>query len=159
MNINLTLIGQSLTFGLFVWFCMRSVWPVLVGVMKDRENKIEEGLQAAERAEKDLALAEKNAVQKMREAKEQAAEIIDAANKRSQQIIDEAKEQARAEGERLINAAKAEVEQQTIRVREELRGELTSLALVSAEKVLTSSIDAKSHQEMVNKLVVDLDKD
>ena len=159
MNITLTLVGQTLTFFLFIWFCKSFVWPALISVMAEREKKIEEGLQAAERAEKDLALVKQNAVEKMSEAKEQAAEIIDAAHQRSHQIIDEAKEQARAEGDRLITAAKAEIEQQTGRVREELRGEVATLALASAEKVLTASIDAKDHQDMVNKLVAELYKD
>ena len=109
MNINLTLVGQTLTFFLFIWFCRSFVWPALISVMQEREKKIEDGLENAERAEKDLALAQQNAVKKMHEAKEQAAEIIDAAHKRSNQMIDEAKEQARVEADRLISAAKSEV--------------------------------------------------
>ncbi|MBT8125426.1 MAG: F0F1 ATP synthase subunit B [Gammaproteobacteria bacterium] len=159
MNINLTLVGQTLTFFLFIWFCKGFVWPALISVMKDREKKIEEGLQAAERAEKDLAFAKKNAAEKIHEAKEQAAAVIEAANKRSNQIIDEAKSQARAEADRLVNAAKIEVEQQTVRAREELRNEVTELALSVAEKVLASSIDVKDHQAMVNKLITDFYRD
>ena len=159
MNINLTLVGQTLTFFLFIWFCKGFVWPALITVMQDREKKIEEGLQAAERAEKDLALAKKNATQKLHEAKQQAAEIIEAANKRSDQIVDEAKGQAREEADQLIVAARADIEQQTARAREELRGEVTMLALSVAEKVLASSIDVKDHQEMVNKLITDFYQD
>jgi len=158
VNITLTLIGQTLTFFLFVWFCKSFVWPVLISVMKEREIKIEDGLQMAERAEKDLALAKKNSTQKIHEAKEQAVVIIDAAHKRSRQLIDEAKEQARAEADRLVIAAKAEIKQQASRVSEDLRSEVTELALYSAEKILVSSIDAKNHQDMVNKLVAELYK-
>lgn len=159
MNITLTLFGQTLTFFLFIWFCKSFVWPALISVMAEREKKIEDGLQAAERAQKDLALAKKNATQKMHDAKEQAATIIDAAHKRSQQIIDEAKEQAQAEAGRLAAAARAETQQQADRVREELRSEVTDLALVAAEKILASSIDAKNHQDIVNKLVAGLYKE
>ncbi len=158
MNINLTLVGQTLTFFLFIWFCKGFVWPALISVMQDRERKIEGGLQAAERAQKDLELAKKNAAQKIHEAKEQAAEIIDAAHRRSNKIVDEAKAQAKTEAGRLIDAAKAEVEQQASRAREELSSEVTNLALSVAEKILVSSIDTKDHKDIVNKLVSDFYK-
>lgn len=159
MNITLTLVGQTLTFFLFVWFCKTFVWSSLISVMQERERKIEDGLQVAERAEKDLALAKKNATRKIHEAKEQAVVIIDAAHRRSHQIIDEAKEQARAEADRLVAAGKAEIDQQASRVSEDLRSEVTELALYSAEKILVSSMNAKNHQDMVNKLVSELYKE
>ncbi len=156
MNINLTIIGQSLTFLLFVFFCMKFVWPVLIGVMKDREQRIATGLEAADRADKDLELAQKKAMEKLREAKEQASNIIDQANKRSAQIVDEAKEQARAEGDRIKAAAEAEVEREISQAREALRGEVAALALVGAEKVLGASVDAKAHASMLDKLAAEL---
>jgi len=156
VNINLTIIGQSLTFLLFVFFCMKFVWPVLIGVMKDREQRIATGLEAADRADKDLELAQKKAMEKLREAKEQASNIIDQANKRSAQIVDEAKEQARAEGDRIKAAAEAEVEREISQAREALRGEVAALALVGAEKVLGASVDAKAHASMLDKLAAEL---
>ena len=90
LNINLTLIGQSITFFIFVWFCWKFVWPALLGVMQDREQKIAEGLEAAERADKDIERAQKKATEQLKEAKDQAASIVEQANKRAAQIIDEA---------------------------------------------------------------------
>ncbi len=156
MSITLTLIGQSLTFLAFVFFCMKFVWPVLLSVMQDREKRIADGLMAAERADKDLELAQQRATQRLKEAKEQAASIIDQANKRASQIVDEAKEQAVAEGARIKAAASAEVEREVSQAREELRGKVASLALVGAEKVLGASIDASVHNAMLNKLAADL---
>jgi len=156
VNINLTLIGQSLTFLVFVFFCMKYVWPALLGVMQDREKRIAEGLEAAERADKDLELAQKKATEQLGEAKEQAAQIIDQANKRASQIVEEAKEQATAEAERIKAAAQADVEQQISAARENLRGEVAKLALVGAEKVLGASVDEKAHADMLNKLAAEL---
>ncbi len=156
MNINLTLIGQTLTFFVFVWFCAKFVWPALIGVMAEREKKIADGLQAAERADKDLELAQKEATKQLHEAKEQAATIVDQANKRAAQIVDEAKEQAKAEGERIITAAKAEIEQEANRAKEDLRGQVATLALAGAEKILGQSIDAKAHNDLVSKLSAEL---
>ncbi len=156
MNINLTLIGQSLTFIVFVLFCMKYVWPALIGIMAEREKRIADGLEAASRADKDLELAQKNAKQQIHDAKEQASTIIDQANKRASQIVEEAKEQARAEAEHIKTAAEAEIEREVSQAREELRGKVAALALVGAEKVLESSIDAKKHSAMLDKLAAEL---
>jgi F-type H+-transporting ATPase subunit b len=156
VNINLTLIGQTLTFFVFVWFCAKFVWPALVAVMEEREKKIADGLEAAEKADKDLELAKKRATDQLHEAKEQAATIVDQANKRAAQIVDEAKEQAKAEADRLIAAANAEIEQEANRAKEALRGQVATLALAGAEKILEKSIDAKQHNELVSKLAADL---
>ncbi|WP_075184773.1 F0F1 ATP synthase subunit B [Teredinibacter haidensis] len=156
MNINLTLIGQSLTFIAFVLFCMKYVWPALLGIMAEREKRIADGLEAATRADKDLELAQKKATKQLHEAKEQAAGIIDSANKRASQIIEESKEQARAEGENIKAAAQAEIEREVSQAREELRGKVAALALVGAEKVLGDSIDAGKHNAMLDKLAAEL---
>ncbi|MBX2809082.1 MAG: F0F1 ATP synthase subunit B [Cellvibrionaceae bacterium] len=156
MNINLTLIGQTLTFFVFVWFCAKFVWPQLIGVMVAREKKIEEGLLAAERADKDLALAKQQVAEQLQVAKEQAADIIDQANKRATQIIDKAKEQAKSEAERIVSAAHADVEQQRNRLKEALRVQVGTLAVAGAEKILGRTIDARDHGEIVNKLAAEL---
>lgn len=156
MNINLTLIGQSIAFLLFVLFCMKYVWPFITAAMDERTKRIANGLQAADRAEKDLALAQHKVVEQLTQAKKEASVIIDQANKRSIEIVEEAKEKARLEGDRLKASAQAEIEQATNRAKEELRSKVVVLALAGAEKILGSSIDQKAHSELVNKLAAEL---
>jgi F-type H+-transporting ATPase subunit b len=156
VNLNLTLVGQTITFFVFVWFCAKFVWPALIAVMVEREQKIAEGLQAAERADKDLELAQKKAGEQLTEAKNKAAEIVEQANKRAVQLVDEAKEQAKVEADRIVTAAHAEIEQEANRAKEELRGKVAALAIAGAEKILEKSIDAKSHNDLVSKLAADL---
>ena len=156
MNINLTLIGQTVTFFVFVWFCAKFVWPSLIAVMVEREKKIADGLQAAERADKDLELAQKRAGEKLTEAKKQSAEIVEQANRRATQLVDEAKDQAKIEADRIVTAAQAEIEQETNRAKEELRGKVGALVIAGAEKILGQSIDAKSHNDLVSKLAAEL---
>lgn len=156
MNINYTLVGQMIFFAGFVLFCMKYVWPPIIGAMTEREKKIADGLAAADRASKDLELAQKKAGQSLTEAKAQAAELIEQANRRSGQIVEEAKLTARQEGERLISAAKAEIEQEKNRVIEELRKEVASVAIAGAEKILGSTIDASKHSEMLDKLAAEI---
>lgn len=156
MNINLTLLGQTVFFFLFAVFCMKYVWPPIMAALQERQKKIADGLAAADRAQHDLELAQNKATSQMHEAKQEAAGIIDAANKRASQIVEEAKDQARAEGERLKEAAKAEIEQEANRAKEQLRSQVAALALAGAEKVLEASIDENAHRELVDKLAADL---
>ena len=156
MDFNLTFIGQIITFGVFVWFCARFVWPPLMAAMQERQKKIADGLNAADRAAKDLELAQDNAADKLREAKEQSASIVEQANKRAAKIVEEAKADARAEGERLRKATEDEIEHERNQAREALRAQVAVLALAGAEKVVDASIDEKVHNEMLQKLASDL---
>ena len=156
MNINLTLIGQSITFFVFVWFCHAFVWSAIRKMMDARSQKIADGLEAADRASHDLELAKENVAQQLRKAKEEAAAIIDAANKRGGQLVEEAKEQARTEAERIKTAANAEIEQEMNRAKEQLRGKVAALALAGAEKVLQASIDQNQHKALVENLAAGL---
>ena len=156
MNINLTLFGQMVTFAIFVWFCMKFVWPVIFLAMEERQQKISEGLDAADRAVRDLEAAKSKATDQMKEAKKEAASIVDQANKRASQIVDEAKQQAIAEGDRLKVAAEAEIEQEVNRAKEELRASVAGLALAGAEKVLEASIDDKANRALVDDLASQL---
>ena len=156
MNINLTLIGQSITFVVFVWFCMKFVWPPIMKALEQRKNKIADGLAAAERGAHEKQLAEKRAAEILHDAKQQAQEIINQVQKRANEIVDEAKENARAEGARIVAAANAEIEQEVNRAREHLRGQVVSLALAGAGKVLKKEIDEKANEALLQDLVSQL---
>jgi F-type H+-transporting ATPase subunit b len=149
MNINLTLIGQSITFALFVWFCMKFIWPPIVSALEARKKQIADGLAAADRGKHELELAAKRASESLHEAKQKAAEIIAQAEKRAAQIVDESKNQAKVEGERQLAAAQAEIEQEAFRAREQLREQVANLVIAGAEKVLRREVDAKAHTELL----------
>ena len=156
MNINLTLIGQSIAFIVFVWFCMKFIWPPLMKALEDRKTKIAEGLAAAERGKQEQALSEKRGVEVIKEAKGRAAEIIAGAEKRGSEIVDEAKSDAKVEGERIITAAKGEIDQEINRAREKLRGDVALLVTAGAEQILGKEVDADSHSKMLDDLAAQL---
>ena len=155
MNINLTLIGQLIAFVAFVAFCMRFVWPPIVAAMAERQEKITEGLAAADRAGHDLELAQQRVTEQLAEAKREAAGIIEAANKRAQAVVDEAKTAALAEADRAKAAAAAEIEQERARAQEQLMAQVSALALAGAEKILGAEIDAKKHADLLKALSTD----
>lgn len=156
MNLNATIIGQSIAFFVFVWFCLKFVWPPIIGALAERQKKIAEGLEAADRAQRDLGLAQNKAADELRDAKKQSAEIIELANKRANQIVDEAKDKAREEGQRLIIGAKAEIEMELQRAKESLRAQVAAIAVAGAEKILESAIDQAANEELVKKLASEL---
>lgn len=156
MNLNLTIIGQSITFIVFVLICMKYIWPLIIAAMTERQAKIADGLAAADRANKDLELAQEKVMHALRDAKTEAAGILESANKRATQIVEEAKEQAREEGSRIKAATQAEVEQEVNRAKESLRSQVAVLAFAGAEKVLESSVDQSAHKDMIDKLAASL---
>lgn len=156
MNINATLLGQTIMFAMFVWFCMKFVWPPIMAALDARKKQIADGLAAAERGKHDLDLAAKRSAELLREAKEKAADIIALGDKRASEIVEEAKAQAHAEGERIVVAAKAEIEQEVFRAKEQLRTQVSAVALAGAGKILGREIDAKAHNDLLEKLVAEI---
>jgi len=156
VDFNLTFIGQSVAFFVFWWFCQAKVWPLFANILEERKKKIADGLEAADRAQRDLVLAQEKFTDSLKEAKVEAAAIVDQANKRASQIVEEAKDQARDEGKRLIAGANAEIEQEINRAKEVLRSQVAAIAIAGAEKILESSIDQAANEELINKLAGEL---
>ena len=156
MNFNATLIGQSITFIFFVWFCMKFVWPPIMSALETRKKQIADGLAAADRGKHELELAAKKAGDNMRDAKAQAAEVIAQAEKRAAQIIEEAKLAAKEEGDRQLAAAQANIAQETNRARESLREQVAGLAVAGAEKILRREVNAQTHADLLGQLKAEL---
>ncbi|HEX5337637.1 MAG TPA: F0F1 ATP synthase subunit B [Gallionella sp.] len=156
MNINATLLGQAITFAILIWFTMKFVWPPLTQAMQERAKNIADGLAAGERAKHDLEIAAKRSAEIIREAKEKAAEILANGEKRASEIIEEAKAQAKVEGGRIVAGAKAEIDQEVFRAKEQLRTQVSAIALAGAGKILGREIDAKAHNDLLEKLVAEI---
>ncbi|MEL6869639.1 MAG: F0F1 ATP synthase subunit B [Pseudomonadota bacterium] len=149
MDPNISLIGQMITFLLFVGFVMWKVWPPLIEAIEKRRQEIADGLAAAERGQKDLAKAESKVDELVGEARGQAAEILDQARARANEIIAEGKAEGQRERERQLKAAQAEIEQEINQAREELRGQVSAVAIASAEKILKREIDGERHSDLL----------
>ncbi len=156
MNLNATLLGELIAFVVFVMFCMKYVWPPIIGAIEERQKTIADGLAASDRAAKDLELAQEKATAQLKEAKAQAAAIIEAAKKHEAKIVEEAADKAQAEKEKILAAGHAEIETERNRAKEELRQQVAALAIVGAEKILERSIDAAAHSDILDKLVAEL---
>ena len=156
MDLNATLIGQTIAMIVFVWFCMKFVWPPLIGMIEERQTQIADGLAAAEKGARSLELADVEKKKLIDEARGQAREIVDQANTRANSIVDEARGTADQERERILAAAESEVEQEVNRAREELRRQVGAIAVAGAEKIISREIDANTHQDLLNKLAAEI---
>lgn len=153
MNITATLLGQMLAFALLIWFVNKLLWGPLTAMLEKRQKQIADGLAAGEKGKHQLELAAKHSAEILREAKEKVSEIVNNGEKRASEIIEAAKVQAKLEGDRIIVGAKAEIEQEVFRAKEQLRTQVSEIALAGASKILGREIDAKAHSDLLDKLV------
>jgi len=156
MSINLTLIGQMITFLIFIWFTMRYVWPPITKAIQERQKRIADGLAAAERGQRELELAQHKSVEILRDAKLEASRIVEQANKRAAHISEEAKEQARIDSQQILANADREVHQMLMTAKESLRKEVADLVVAGAEKVIEKEIDQRSHEKLLKDLITEL---
>ncbi|MBT8140894.1 MAG: F0F1 ATP synthase subunit B [Gammaproteobacteria bacterium] len=156
MNINLTLIGQSIAMLVFVWFCMKFIWPPILDALDTRSKKIADGLAAGDEAEKALAEAQQEAGSIVQNAREQASGVREQAEKRATQIMEETKAEATAERQRQVSAAEAEIQLSASQARESLRGQVAGLVVQGAGKVIGKEIDADRHSDLIEQLIKEI---
>ena len=156
MNINLTILGQAISFGIFVWFCMRYVWPPLIKVLEERAETIADGLAAAERGTKELEDAKGKVELLLSEGREKALEFVNQAQRRAEEIVEAAKSEALLEADKIKSAAQTEMDQERNRAREELRQEVADLVIMGTEKILAREVDEKSHREILKQISNDM---
>ena len=153
---NLTLVIQGFAFFAVAWLVMKFGWPHIIAAIEERQQKIAEGLAAADNAQKNLAQAEEKANEELKVARAKANEIIDQAHQRANQIVDQAKQDAVAEAGRQKALADAEIDAASNRAREELRKQVSSLAVTGAEKLLKREIDANAHRALLDELAAEI---
>jgi len=156
MNINLTLFGQTVTFIVFVWFCMKYVWPPILNALNERKRKIADGLAEAEKGMQAKEMAEQDAAKTLAEAKTQATEILAQAQRRADEIVEESKQTARVEGERLLSGARADIDQEVNRAREDLRKDVVAIAMRGTERLLGREVDRTAHNDLIEDLAKQL---
>ena len=156
MNINATLLGQTLAFVIFVAICWKYVWPPIIAIMEEREKRIADGLEAAKKADDSLEEAQLAFDQEMNKAKAEAAEILEKANSRASQIVNDATEKAEVEAEKILSSASKTIENDVNKAKEELRQKMSELIIDTSEKILGNEISPDKHQELLKKAASEL---
>jgi F-type H+-transporting ATPase subunit b len=153
---NLTLIVQAVVFALFIWFCVKFIWPPLLRAIESRQKEIADGLAEAERGRSSLADAQKQTETLLKDARERAHELLAQAEKSAQQRIEESKAQAKAEADRIVAGAQAQLQQEVQSAKQQLREQVASLAVAGAERILQREVDARAHAQMLDQLKAQL---
>ena len=156
MNMNLTLFGETIAFFLFTLFCIKYIWPHILKALEEREKRIADGLEAAEKGHHELELAEKRATEILRDGKAQSQGYITSAQRRADELIEEAKQNAQTEANRIITAGRAQIEQERQQVKQELRLEVARLAVAGAEQILLREVDQAAHKDVLDKISASL---
>ncbi|WP_428100566.1 F0F1 ATP synthase subunit B [Candidatus Rariloculus sp.] len=156
MNFNLTLFGQTIAMIVFVWFCMKYIWPFIMEAIETRQKEIADGLAAGERGRSDLVQAQGESERTIAEARDQARLIVEQANARASEIVEHARAEGEYEKARQLEGARSEIEVEINRARDELRSEVVAIAVAGAEKLLAREIDAAAHGELLDQLAAEL---
>ncbi len=156
MNINATLFLQAVVFAILVWFTMKFVWPPITKALDERAQKIADGLAAADKAKSELTSANKRVEEELAKSRSETTVRMAETERRAQILIEEAKVKAVEEGNKIVAAAKAEAEQQTVRARETLREQVAALAVKGAEQILRKEVNAGVHADLLGRLKAEL---
>jgi len=156
VNINATLIIQMIVFLILVGFTMKFVWPPIVKALDDRAAKIADGLSAADKAKAELSNANQRVEQQLSAARTDATKRLADAERLGQQLVEEAKSRASEEASKILAAARAEAEQESVKARDVLREQVAGLAVKGAEQILRREVDAGVHAELLGRLKAEL---
>ena len=156
MNINATLLGQTVAFVIFIAICWKYVWPPIIAIMEEREKRIADGLEAAKKADDSLEEAQLAFDQEMNKAKAEAAELLEKANARASQIVVDATAKAGIEAEKILTSASKTIENDVNKAKEELRQKMSALIIETSGKILGDEINTDKHQELLAKAASEL---
>ena len=156
MSINLTLIAQMLAFAALIWLVATKIWPPLLNAIEERQKKIAEGLAAADNSQKALAEAEERANDELKAARSKANEIIEQAHQRANQIVEAARHDAVEEGTRQKAIVEADIAASANRAREDLRKQVSALAVSGAEKLIRRELDPAAHRALLDELAAEI---
>lgn len=156
MNINATLFGEMLTFAVLVFVTMKYIWPPLMKIMQERQEKIAAGLDAAQRGQYALELAQKNIAKQLHATKTKASTILDQAAQQANNLIEESKSKAQDEYTKILAKARLDIEQEINKTKHELQEQTASLVITATEKILKQKIDATMQQKLIDQLITEI---
>lgn len=153
MDINVTLFGEMITFAILVWVMMKYVWPPFMKMLEERQQKIADGLEAAERGQNDLKIAQESVKKQLRDAKQESSSILDNANKKAVEIIEEGKEEAGVERDKILTKAAQNIVVETNKAKESLQKQTAELVVAATEKILQEKVDGETQKKLVDTLI------
>jgi F-type H+-transporting ATPase subunit b len=156
VNLNATILGQAVSFILFVWFCMKYIWPPIIFAIETRQKKIKKSLISLKKAEEEFLVIQKKMNQIIQDSKEKASFIINEANKQKSMILENAKNIAVEESKKIFLKNKLEIDIKVMQARKNLHKEIVDLSISMAEKIIKENIQKDQNKDLIKKLIVSL---
>lgn len=156
MHLNATLLGQMITFAIFVWFTMRYVWPLLNAQLEERKKRIADGLAQAEQGQKILLEAQERSKQELENAKEQCRKLLQDANQEVSRVLEAARNNARLERDQIIASGQESLNLAINKAKNDLRAEIANIVVLGAEKILARNINPEDHKQLLDNLAKSL---
>lgn len=154
MGINAVMFFSQLIAFLVLFFVLqRFVWPVMLRTLDKRALTIQEGVENAERARRELAEAEKRISAMMDEARVEAQRTLEQARKAGERVRAEIETEARDRAQKILEQAQSRIHQEIAQARTELRQEVADLAILAAGHVIGSSLDSATNRRLVDEFV------
>ena len=159
IELNATLIAQILNFLILVVILRLVAYKPVARMLQQRSDKIQGDLDKAESDRKEAEATLVQYKQKLSDANVKAQEIIDKAEKVARDERDAAVEATKREIEQMKKNAEEDIQRDRERIAAQLRGEVVSLSLAAAGKLISKNIDNKENERLINDFINKLDKD
>lgn len=150
LGINLPgLLTQLVSFLLIFWLLAKFGYPRIVKMLDERARRIQESLDAAEKAKQQAASAAEQVEKEIANARIEGQKLIAEAREAAARFRDDQQERARREADETIVRARADIARERDAAIEQVRGEFAGLAITAAERVISKSLDARAHRDLI----------
>lgn len=153
MDINITLFGEMLTFMVLLWVMAKYIWPQLTKAIEERQQQIIEGVEAAKKGHKDLAVAQQKIAEQLQQARDQAEFILKQAQQKSATLIEQSKIEVQRERSKVLAQVEEEVKLVYSRASVELQQHTVELAVAVAKKAIEQNFDDESQDRLINRII------
>ena len=153
LTLNATLFAQLLIFlitlGLLYWLA----WGRLLAIFEARRQRIQEGLEAAERAKQDREAAQREYQAKLEEARREGQRLLDQIAKQGEGLRQEMEAKTKQEAENIIARARSEIQAERQSAVQDLRRQVADLAVLAASRILGETVDEKKHRQLIDRTI------
>ena len=157
VDLNATLIAQIINFLILVAILTKVAYKPLMQALADRQAKIADSLETAEKEKQAAEKLRQEYLAQLTEARTQAQAIVDKAAKLAEQTKEEMLKEAREESARLLKATQEEIARERERAIAELKGEVVTLAVAAASKIIAQNMDETANAKIVDDFINNLD--
>ena len=153
------LFWMTIAFGIVFFVLAKFAFPVINGMLKKREEEINNALELAERTHKEMEQLQANNEELLQKAREERVKMLNEAKQLSDKFIEEAKVKANEEKDRIIENAKEVIEHEKMAATTEIKNQIADISIKVAEKILGKALESDKEQlDYINRLLEEIEE-